>query len=1014
MAGFGKIDERRILHAVYGLKGTLKPLPSEYDRNFRVDTSTGERYVLKVMRRDLEIGLIDLQCDALDHLAARDPGLLLPRVRPTVDGQSTGLTTDGEGVEHVVWMLSYIPGRVLAAARPHTPELLYSLGDLLGRFDAALQGWSHAAAKRDLKWDLSKATWIGKQLDNIGDPSRRKLVERVLAFYDNEVLPVLPDLRRSVIHNDANDHNVLVDFARPGAPLEVVSVIDFGDMLHTVTVAEPAIAAAYALLGKRDPLSAAKHVVAGYHAAHPLEPSEVEVLFPLICTRLAVSVVNSAVRKMDIPDDPYVTVTEDAAWEALERLTEVHPRFAHYTLRDACGWAPDPASDNVVSWLRSSGAGRASVLDADLRTARCTVVDLGVGSQLLGANPAAVDTSTLTATVFGVMDAAGADVAVGRYDEVRLGYTSSQFDGEGNTVDERRTIHLGIDLLVDAGSSVYAALEGKVHVVANNDRFQDYGPLVILRHVTDGGEEFFTLYGHLGEDTFDAVSPGDSVAAGQRIGSVGAPPINGDWPPHLHFQLIVDLMEMNAGFPGVGFESQRGVWRSLSPDPNVILGVPETLFPRVEPTADDLAGRRRRVLGHNLSVSYKKPLQIVRGWMQYLYDDAGRTYVDLYNNVPHVGHSHPRVVEAVQKQAALLNTNTRYLHEHMVNYAERLAAVMPDPLGVCYFLNSASEANELALRLARAHTGQHDIIVHEAAYHGHTTTLIDISPYKFDGPGGKGAPPWVHVVPIADDFRGPYKRNEPEAGQKYASHVANVTANPRGDGSLAAFIAESCPSVGGQIMFPPGYLAEAYRHVRDAGAVCIADEVQTGFGRLGTHFWGFQTQGVVPDIVVLGKPIGNGFPLAAVVTTEEIAQSFDNGMEFFSTFGGNPVSCAAGLAVLDVLQRDDLQQHALRVGNRLLAGLEDVKGRHAIVGDVRGSGLFVGIELVRDRNSLEPATEEATYVVNRLRERGVLAGTDGTFDNVIKIRGPLVLAEDDIDLALDIIDQTLGEDSIQV
>ena len=1014
MAGFGAIDERGILHDVYGLKGDLTPLPSEYDRNFRVETAAGEQFVLKVMRRDLEKGLIDLQCGALDHLAISDPTLSLPRVRPTVDGKPAGLTTDGDGVEHVVWMLSYIPGRVMAAARPHTPELLHGLGNLLGRFDAALQGWSHPAAARDLKWDVSKARWIGGYLDHIDDPSRRKLVERVLAVYDEEVVPVLPDLRRSVIHNDANDYNVLVDFARPGAPLEVVSVIDFGDMLHTVTVAEPAIAAAYALLGKHDSLSAAKHVVAGYHAAHPLEPAEVKVLFPLICTRLAVSVVNSAVRKMDVPDDPYVTVTENAAWEALEKLTEVHPRFAHYTLRDACEWAPVPASDDVVSWLRSSGAGTASVLDTDLRTARCTVVDLGVGSQLLGADPASVDTDTLTATVFGVMESAGVDVAVGRYDEVRLGYTSALFAAGVKLVDERRTIHLGMDLLTDAGSAVNAALEGTVHVVANNDRFQDYGPLVILRHVTEGGDEFFTLYGHLGEDTFDLVSPGDSVAAGQRIGSIGAPPINGDWPPHLHFQLIVDLMEMNAGFPGVGFESQRGVWRSLSPDPNLVLGVPEDLFPRVEPTAGELAGRRRRVLGHNLSVSYKEPLQIVRGWMQYLYDDTGRTYVDLYNNVPHVGHCHPRVVEAVQQQAALLNTNTRYLHEHLVTYAERLTAVMPDPLGVCYFLNSASEANELALRLARAHTGQHDIIVHEAAYHGHTTTLTDISPYKFDGPGGKGAPPWVHVVPIADDFRGPYKRNDPEAGRKYARHVADAIASLRGDGGLAAFIAESCPSVGGQVIFPPGYLAEAYHHIRDGGGVCIADEVQTGFGRLGTEFWGFQTQGVVPDIVVLGKPIGNGFPLAAVVTTEEIAQSFDNGMEFFSTFGGNPVSCAAGLAVLDVVQRDDLQQHALRVGNRLLAGLEELKGRYAIVGDVRGSGLFVGIELVRDQETLEPATAEASYIVNRLRERGVLMGADGPFDNVIKIRGPLVLSEDDIDLALDIIDQTLGEDPVQV
>jgi 4-aminobutyrate aminotransferase-like enzyme len=348
----------------------------------------------------------------------------------------------------------------------------------------------------------------------------------------------------------------------------------------------------------------------------------------------------------------------------------------------------------------------------------------------------------------------------------------------------------------------------------------------------------------------------------------------------------------------------------------------------------------------------------------------------------------------------------------MVTYAERLSATMPDPLGVCYFLNSASEANELALRLAHAHTGRYDIIVHEAAYHGHTTTLIDISPYKFDGPGGRGARPWVHVVPIADDYRGPYKRNDPDAGRKYADPIAEIAGRLPGGGP-AAMIAESCPSVGGQIMFPAGYLSHAYHHVRKAGGLCIADEVQVGFGRLGTHFWGFETQDVVPDIVVLGKPIGNGFPLAAVVTTREIAESFDNGMEFFSTFGGNPVSCAAGLAVLDVVQKDNLQQHALDVGKRLLAGLEQLKEKHEIIGDVRGSGLFVGVELVRDRDTLEPATEEASYVVNRLREQGVLAGTDGPYDNVIKIRGPLALTAEDVDVALDLITRVLAEDPAQ-
>ncbi len=401
--------------------------------------------------------------------------------------------------------------------------------------------------------------------------------------------------------------------------------------------------------------------------------------------------------------------------------------------------------------------------------------------------------------------------------------------------------------------------------------------------------------------------------------------------------------------------------------------------------------------------------------MQYLYDHTGRAYLDVYNNVPLVGHSHPRVVQAAQAQLAVLNTNTRYLHDNVNRYAARLTRLLPESLRVCFFVNSGSEANELALRLARAHTGREDVIVLEHAYHGHTNTLIDISPYKFNGPGGRGKKPWVHVAPLADDYRGVYRRGDREAGAKYASHVAEILEGIRAEGrDIAAYIAETLPSVGGQIVFPPDYLAEVYRCVRRAGALCIADEVQVGFGRLGTHFWGFETQGVVPDIVVLGKPIGNAFPLAAVITTSEIANSFNNGMEFFSTFGGNPVACAAGLAVLDVLEEEHLQQHALRVGKHLIEGLKTLQNGHALIGDVRGSGLFLGIDLVRDRETREPAPLQAAYVVNRLRDRGILAGTDGPHHNVIKLRPPLVFSESDADLFLKTLEAILEEDAAQL
>ncbi|HEX6718848.1 MAG TPA: aminotransferase class III-fold pyridoxal phosphate-dependent enzyme [Pyrinomonadaceae bacterium] len=396
-----------------------------------------------------------------------------------------------------------------------------------------------------------------------------------------------------------------------------------------------------------------------------------------------------------------------------------------------------------------------------------------------------------------------------------------------------------------------------------------------------------------------------------------------------------------------------------------------------------LMERRQKLLGRNLSVAYERPLNIVRGEMQYLFDDQGRQYLDAYNNVVHVGHCHPKVVAAGQRQMELLNTNTRYVSDLILEYAERLTATLPESLSVCFFVNSGSEANELAVRLARAHTKARDMIVLDHAYHGNTTTLIDLSPYKHDGPGGDGAPSWVHKVPLPDF---------PQDAQ-HAVDIIRAIESP-----LCGFIAESLPSVAGQIVLPDGYLNTIYDAVRDAGGVCIADEVQTGYGRIGTHFYGFERYSVVPDIVVLGKPIGNGHPIGAVITTRAIANSFDNGMEFFSTFGGNNVSCAIGLKVLEVVQKEELQAHALRVGERLLKGLRELQQSHELIGDVRGSGLFLGVELMRDH---EPATEEANRVVNQMREHDVLLGTDGPFHNVIKIRPPMPFTDTNANELLD-------------
>jgi 4-aminobutyrate aminotransferase-like enzyme/Ser/Thr protein kinase RdoA (MazF antagonist) len=1006
-------EATRLAYEIYGLHGSAKPLPGEYDDNFHLSSDEGEAFVLKVMHPARERSFLELQCAALQHLAKRAPHLLLPVVKPAPSGAPFVQRKIADGQERFVWLLSYVPGTIFADVRPHSRELLKSLGRFLGEVDAALSDFSYEAAQRELKWDLARAAWIRGYLEHIGDSARRQMVEKFLSLYETEVVPALPRLRRSVIYGDANDHNILVSAAWP-QPRRVASVIDFGDIHCGLTISEVAVAAAYAIFGENDPLRAAADIVASYHTAFPIQAEEVAILYVLIGMRLAVSVTNSAHRQRVLPDDPYVTVSEPSAWDALEKWGHVHARFAHYGFREVCGFDPVPQSEKVRRWLSSAANDAAPIFDSSLQSAPSMVFDLSVGSTFLGADPKAAETANLTQAIPRAMKAAGISVGIGRYDEARLLYSSRLFGASTNPTDERRTIHLGIDLFVEPGTPIHAPLEGSVHLIANNQAPLDYGPLVILRHETGDGEEFFTLYGHLTKRDLEELKLGRRIARGERIARVGTAHENGGWPPHVHFQFILDLLDLGTDFPGVARASQRNIWGCLSPDPNLLLGIPDEKFPPKEPEIDKTLSARQNLLGKNLSLSYNEPLKIVRGWMQYLYDDTGRAYLDAFNNVPLVGHSHPRVVRAVQEQMALLNTNTRYLHDDVNRYAERLTRLLPEPLRVCFFVNSGSEANELALRMARAHTGREDVIVLEHAYHGHTNTLIDISPHKFDGPGGHGRKPWVHVAPMADDYRGCYRRGVAGAGAKYARQVAEILDDLRQNGrGVAAFIAESVPSIAGQIVFPPGYLAEAYRYVRAAAGVCIADEVQVGFARLGTHFWGFETQDVVPDIVVLGKPIGNGFPLAAVVTTREISDSFSNGMEFFSTFGGNPVACAAGLAVLDVLEGQHLQENALRVGRHFASRLRTLQEKHAVIGDVRGLGLFLGIDFVLDRETREPAPAQASYAVNRLRACGVLTGTDGPHNNVIKLRPPLIFSEADAELFAATLENILGEDSAQ-
>jgi alanine-glyoxylate transaminase / (R)-3-amino-2-methylpropionate-pyruvate transaminase len=426
------------------------------------------------------------------------------------------------------------------------------------------------------------------------------------------------------------------------------------------------------------------------------------------------------------------------------------------------------------------------------------------------------------------------------------------------------------------------------------------------------------------------------------------------------------------------------------------------------PSADEVLRLRKQFLNPGIFLYYKKPIMFVEGKMQYLWDEQGRRYLDALGGIVtvSVGHCHPDVVDVARKQnETLQHSTTIYLHPNIAEYAQALAAKMPGDLKVCYFVNSGSEANDLALIMARAYTGNYDVIALRNAYHGGNATTMGLTAHrtwKFNVPHSFG----VHHAITPDPYRGLWGRDDVDAGRKYADDVKDLL-NFATSGQIAAFIAESIQGVGGCVVFPDDYLKHVYEHVRAAGGLCIADEVQAGFGRTGTHYWGFETQGVIPDIVTMAKGIGNGCPLGAVVTTPKIAATLAQ-RTHFNTFGGNPVVSAQGRAVLEIIDREKLQENSLKIGNRLLLGLNELKQKHNLIGDVRGKGLMLGIELVKDRQSKEPAREECAQILETCKEMGLLLGKGGLWGQTIRFSPPMCVNAQDADFLLEVLDHALA------
>ena len=433
-----------------------------------------------------------------------------------------------------------------------------------------------------------------------------------------------------------------------------------------------------------------------------------------------------------------------------------------------------------------------------------------------------------------------------------------------------------------------------------------------------------------------------------------------------------------------------------------------TPVPYTGPSAEELLAIRQQFMSPAIFHYYKKPLMIVEGKMQWLFDEKGRRYLDGLGGIVtvSVGHCHPHVVAAAHRQNDLIaHTTTIYLNPQVTLFAQELAAKLPGELKCVYFTNSGSEANDLALLMARAYTGNYDLIALRNAYHGggqSTMALTSHSTWKFNVPHSFG----VQHAQMPDTFRGPHGKDDPEAGKKYAADVQNLIQFGT-SGRIAGFIAESIQGVGGFVEFPQGYLKHAYEHVRAAGGLCIADEVQTGFGRTGSHFWGFETQGVIPDIVTMAKGIGNGAPLAAVVTTPKIAAVMAQKIHF-NTFGGNPVVSAIGKAVLEVIEKEKTQENCLKLGNYILAGLNKLKEKYQVIGDVRGRGLMLGIEFVKDRATKVPGKEECAQAVENARELGLLLGKGGLWGQSIRFAPPMNITQADADFLLAVLDESIG------
>ena len=944
-----------IVRQHYGLDARLESLGSQQDLNFKV-LADQRSYVLKICHADYRPLELQAQHAAMAHLAGK--GLPVPQVVPALDGQPLLALQIGEQALQVR-LLSYIEGQPLTRLKHLPRELVARLGRLAAEVGNGLADFQHPGLERTLQWDPRHApALVELLLPVLAQPTQRARVAQAAFEAQQHLHGRLDALPVQAVHLDITDDNSV--WARDAQrQWQLQGLIDFGDVVACWRVAELSVTCAALLHHCQGDPFALLPAIAAYHAACPLNEAELQVLWPLVVLRAAVLVLSSEQQLQVDPGNAYIRGNIEHEWEIFDMATAVPMELMVAAIFDGVGQSIAQTSKNVTAPLLPDAQGK-----------KWTALDLGVlAEHFIDGNwqHRDIDQRLLASA------AQATGYAHTLYGQYRLSRTVP------DSPDEPATCALHVELQLPAASLVKAPFAGK------------------LRHTADAGlvlvgeSQALHLWG-----LSNSGQGGDAVPAGALLGQTSG-------------SLLVQLCNSAEISPPLFCTPTRAAaWQALCPSPAAVLGLACDAAPLAD--ANALLQRRDASFARSQKHYYHAPPHIERGWRNHLIDMQGRSYLDMLNNVAVLGHGHPRMAREAARQWSLLNTNSRFHYAAIAEFSERLLALAPGSMDRIYLVNSGTEANDLAIRLAWAASGGRDMLSVLEAYHGWSVATDAISTSIADNPQALSTrPDWVHPVTAPNTYRGAY-RGDGSTAQYVQDVETTLQRLAEQQRQVAGFICEPVYGNAGGIALPPGYLQQVYAKVRAAGGVCIADEVQVGYGRLGEHFWGFEEQGVVPDIITMAKGMGNGHPLGAVITRREIAEALEAEGYFFSSAGGSPVSCRIGMAVLDVMHEEQLWENAREVGAHFKRRLEGLIAEHPLVGAVHGSGFYLGLELVRDRHTLEPATEETAALCDRLRELGIFMQPTGDYLNILKIKPPMVTTRESVNFFVDSVSKVLSED----